>query len=213
MTALFAKFVILGSLVFTLFCPSLLLADSHVIVEVKVTPLPFDANTGATVDVVTVESSSGLEFEYRWFVNGEENFFEKGQTFPGSLLKRGDQLSIEITPITFNGERLRPFISLPIETGNASPQIISEPPSTLTDQGFSYLVKATDPDADPLTFQMAEAPAGMVIDSQSGQITWQFDTMPQGVFPVKIIVEDGYDGRAEQTFELNLSLVEKKGIQ
>lgn len=188
-------------------------SKNFVIENMKVEPFPFDANSGVTVEPVLNDNSLDFVFEYRWFVNDNENFFEKGPVFPGALLKRGDQLSIEVTPVTLNGERLQPFVSLPLEAVNASPLIVSEPPPTLTDQGFSYLVQATDPDADPLTFQLAESPAGMVIDSDSGQITWAFDTMPQGVFPVHIVVEDGYGGLAEQTFELNLSLVEKEATQ
>ncbi|MFU8772511.1 MAG: hypothetical protein ACNA8H_08845, partial [Anaerolineales bacterium] len=124
---------------------------ASVVEAVKVEPLPFDITTDIRVEPVLISEAPNVTLEYRWFVNGNEILHEITEIFPGSLLRRGDELSIEIIPVTASGERLQSFVSEALVVGNTSPEIISEPPPTLTEQGFSYLVQATDPDADPLT--------------------------------------------------------------
>ena len=203
-------------LLLCMFSPATLLVAGEVkqpIARVHIEPLDFSIHTGVNVRLELREGTGEYSFIYRWFLNGEENYFQTTPVFPGSLLQRGDKLSVEIIPVDLNDNRLKPVVIHDMVVGNASPVIISDPSAILSVAGYSYKVTATDPDGDTLTFNLEEAPEGMEIDPATGQIIWQFDTMPQGVFPVKIIVEDGFEGRAEQTFELNLSLVNKETTQ
>ncbi|MFU8772599.1 MAG: hypothetical protein ACNA8H_09295, partial [Anaerolineales bacterium] len=124
---------------------------ASIIEAVMVEPLHFDVTTDIKIEPIMVENDSDVTLEYRWFINGNEVLHVVSETFPGDLLRRGDELAVEVVPVASGGERLQSFISEPLVTGNASPVIISEPPSALSSQGFSYLVQATDPDADPLT--------------------------------------------------------------
>ncbi|MFO7813791.1 MAG: putative Ig domain-containing protein, partial [Pelovirga sp.] len=91
---------------------------------------------------------------------------------------------------------------------NAPPIITSEPPEELSETGFLYQVTATDPDGDALTFRLENAPEDMQINTSAGLIQWHFDPMPEGIFPVRIIVDDGHGGQAEQSFELQLAYEE-----
>ena len=55
---------------------------------------------------------------------------------------------------------------------NHPPAIKSSPVTTVTaGAAYHYDVAATDPDHDPITFTLANAPAGMTIDTL-GRITW-----------------------------------------
>jgi hypothetical protein len=178
---------------------------ASIIESAQIRPLPFDVTTGVTIEVSIAESWPGISIEYRWFINDEENLFEKAPHLPGHFFNRGDVIQVEITPVTFAGEHLLPIVSRPFEAMNASPVITSEPPEELTDTGFRYQVTANDPDGDALTFKLENAPENMTINASSGLIQWVFNSMPEGVFPVKIAVDDGYGGLAEQSFELQMA--------
>ena len=60
-----------------------------------------------------------------------------------------------------------------------------------------------DPDGDPVTFELAQAPAGMTI-TPGGAIEWKFPTDPNGPknFHVVLKVTDSKGGEATQTIEL-----------
>ena len=190
--------------IFFLFSLVPVFADS-VFDSAQIEPLPFDVTTGVTIKVSVAESWPGISVEYRWFINDEENLFEKTPYLPGHYFNRGDVVQVEITPVTYAGERLPSILSRPFEVTNAPPVITSEPPEELTETGFRYQMTVTDPDDDSLTFKLESAPDAMIINPSSGLIQWDFSTMPEGVFPVVINVEDGYGGLAEQSFELQMT--------
>ena len=176
---------------------------------VRVEPLQFNALTGVKIEPVLAEGSPDFDFEYRWFLNGEENYFQTSSCFPGDLLRRGDKLSISVTPITFLGEKFASYISMPLEAVNSPPSILSNPPDKFGPEGYYYQVEANDLDGDVITYRLEQNPQGMTIDNANGKLKWIFEKFPEGVFPVLIVAEDGFGGRAEQQFELNLSLVPK----
>ena len=62
-------------------------------------------------------------------------------------------------------------------SGDQPPVITSSPVTAGSiNQGYTYLVEATDPDVgDVLTYSLLEAPTGMVIDSATGLINWTPD--------------------------------------
>ncbi len=84
------------------------------------------------------------------------------------------------------------------------PEIISTPVYVARKgEQYSYTVEAIDPDDDPITYALVEAPQNMQIDAQSGIITWLAPL--SGVYhPITIRVTDGRDGVAEQRFDLGV---------
>ena len=189
-------------------------AQQEPIIEtVRVSPLPFNAATGVVVEPVLADETARYSFTYRWFLNGEEAVFATSAAFPGELLRRGDELAIEVTPIDVDGTPLPPFVSLPLKAVNSSPMITSEPPSRFSPHGFRYQVAAADPDGDSLSYRLQGAPEGMTINGSSGELLWAYDSLPAGLFSVLIIVTDDYAGRAEQSLELDLSYVPKEKVE
>lgn len=178
---------------------------SDVIEKVKVEPLPFDVSSGVRIECIVADDSPALHFEYRWAVNDEVIPDVERNFFPGSMLQRGDEVAVMITPITYAGDRLEPFISQSLEVANALPKITSEPAEEVSQTGYRYLVKAEDPDGDKLGFELLEGPDGMTVDER-GQLRWEFDERPPAdVYNIKIAVVDGFGGRTEQAFMLDLS--------
>jgi len=237
-----------------------------------------------------------VKFRYRWFVNGKVISGQTGETLPPTLLKRGDQLTVEATPFdgTIDGV---PYMSAPVpivntapilsalsvdfdhavqgrqllarvevldadhdevslsyrwrknETvvkegedstlsvagltprdivdvdvtasdgnangtatlsgrftmSNSSPTILSNPSVSTTGGVYEYLVQASDPDGDPITYTLEEAPPGMSIGEQTGRIHWSVTPEAKGIYRIKVVAQDNKGGFAAQDFELSIS--------
>lgn len=88
--------------------------------------------------------------------------------------------------------------------GNRPPRIVSTPPlQTVAGQGYTYTVKATDPDNDPLTYELLIAPTGMAVDPASGKITWSPTGDRRGETTVAVQVRDELGAADIQTFDLD----------
>ena len=74
--------------------------------------------------------------------------------------------------------------------------------SATIDTQYIYQVIATDPNADPLTYNLTEKPLGLNVDS-AGLITW--NPINDGNFPVTIEVSDGNGGIATQSYSINVT--------
>ena len=87
---------------------------------------------------------------------------------------------------------------------NHNPEITSSPPPAPL-PGFPYIypLQAIDPDGDELTWTLEEAPAGLMIDPETGMAG--AENLPMGEHTVSVRVEDGKGGSDTQRFTLNLT--------
>ncbi len=142
-----------------------------------------------------------VDLTYRWFRNdavvkeGEEAFFDTAGLAPR------DKVVVEVTARDSQalGNMLRSDV---VTLGNNAPTIVSTPPAPVTPDQYDYAVRATDSDGDRLTYELGTAPAGMTIESATGQITWMIPPGNRGVFHVKVLAKDGQGGTAYQEFDL-----------
>ena len=87
--------------------------------------------------------------------------------------------------------------------GNTAPTISSVPPTTTENsEPYKYAVLAVDTEDNPLFYELLQSPAGMVIDSDSGVITWIPENDDIGTHNVEIKVTDGRGGSVTQVFNL-----------
>ncbi|HXF69748.1 MAG TPA: putative Ig domain-containing protein [Thermoflexus sp.] len=88
---------------------------------------------------------------------------------------------------------------------NAPPQILSRPRTTFSAVGmpFAYNVNATDPNGDPITYQLTQSPAWLTIDAASGFV-YGIPSEP-GVFSVTIRATDSKGAWTEQSFALQIA--------
>ncbi len=87
--------------------------------------------------------------------------------------------------------------------GNRPPRIVSRPPAlTSLGQAYLYNVQAVDPDGDSLTYVLLRAPAGMVIDPGSGQLSWISAPDPENGLAVILQVHDEAGAADIQAFDL-----------
>ncbi len=104
------------------------------------------------------------------------------------------------------GESTQAFdLQVVADAANVPPTIISAP-GEIIKSGliYRYRVQANDPNADPLTFQLDVAPAGMTIDGE-GLIAWRPTVTELGLHPVSLRVEDGRGGIDTQDFTLQVN--------
>ena len=96
-------------------------------------------------------------------------------------------------------------LSVAADPGDQAP-VIRSPPDTSAALGRNYLyaVLATDPDGDPLAYDLPAAPAGMTIDTD-GLIRWTPAGSQFGPNDVTVRVQDGRGGTAAQTFVVNVT--------
>jgi choice-of-anchor C domain-containing protein len=99
------------------------------------------------------------------------------------------------------GQELIEYANRP---GNNAPLIVSEPATQgYAGSAYSYSVRALDPDSDPLRYSLVSAPAGAVIDENTGVLTWNAPVV--GFHNVAVTVGDSHGGVDTQSFELNVT--------
>lgn len=85
---------------------------------------------------------------------------------------------------------------------NQPPQITSIPKiQGVVNDTYHYQIQANDPDGDPLTYKLEEAPAGVIIDN-NGLVTWSNPIL--GTHTIKIAVNDG-NYTVTQTYDLAIN--------
>ncbi len=93
--------------------------------------------------------------------------------------------------------------TLTVENLNREPAFTSTPVIDSTQgQPYSYQAAASDPDDDPLTFELTIFPPGMAIEPNTGLITWTPDRF--GETPLTLSVTDGQGGSDSQSFNIDV---------
>lgn len=87
--------------------------------------------------------------------------------------------------------------------GNAPPKLapVAEQGAILG-QVFSLQLSATDPDGDPLSYALLQAPPGMRVGAASGLIEWVPSNLLQGVEAVSVEVRDDQNASDSTSFQI-----------
>lgn len=169
--------------------------------KVKILPEVFKPGDALYVDVSGSDiDGDEVTITYEWAKNGESAGNDKKIE---TSLKRGDKFSVKITP--FDGESYGRPIVLHREIRNMHPTIIEDKKFVFDGKVWSYQVKATDPDGDPLTYSLKTALSGMTIEPSTGFIKWNVPPEFKGKAPVTVSVKDGHGGEAVQSFTLEIT--------
>ena len=122
-----------------------------VVIAASIVPSPLTLSGPLTVHVEAQDVDlNSLSFRYRWLVNGQAIVGQTGESLQPELLKRGDQVAVEVTPFdgTIEGA---PFQSAPVPVVNTAP-IVSQVSVDFDHeaQGRQLLAKVdvVDPDRD-----------------------------------------------------------------
>ena len=84
-----------------------------------------------------------------------------------------------------------------------APYVTSTPPqAAVVGQPWFYPADAVDPEFEDLTFSLAQAPADMSVDPDSGELSWTPPPGTPGSVAVALVVTDPEGLAAEQAFEI-----------
>ena len=175
---------------------------------------PYTADEGSPINIdVMVEDLEGDTFDFSWDLNDDETFGdmpgETSYTIPAGTTDEPGSTRVGISATDSNGNNTQRYRTITIN--NLDPTITSHPPLTTgVGADFRYTVEASDPagDLDPFTYSLAQGPDGMSI-SPDGIVQWtpgDSDVTPPGsTLTIRVSVDDGDGGTAEQSWEMTVS--------
>lgn len=170
------------------------------ITSVKLLPESFKPGDALSIEAATKDpDNDDVTLIYEWTLNGEP----AGNTKQiGSQVKKGDKVSIKITP--FDGEIYGRPVFLNIRMQNLPPVIIDDKKFSFDGKVYTYQVRASDADNDPLAYSLKEAPPGMTID-KTGLIKWNVPPDFKGKASCIVSVTDGQGGEAILNFTIDIT--------
>ena len=142
-----------------------------------------------------------LSFKYEW----RKNNFYAGDSDSLSDFKKGDKISVEITP--FDGKNYGPSRILTTEIKKSTPKLTESNQVSFDGKVLVYQVRAVDPDGYPINYSLMDAPQGMDIDKNSGLIKWVLPGNISGDQSVKVKISDNTGG--EVVYTLNIAMGKK----
>lgn len=148
--------------------------------------------------IIQEKSDAGITLVKEWSINGQ--LTGSGDTVKG--FKRGDKVAVKILP--FDGEKYGNAKILSMDIQNTIPRVIEDKVATFDGKQMTYHVKAKDEDGDSLTFSLADAPQGMLINEKSGLITWSNIPENQQEVHAKVKIVDGHGGEILYPITVNL---------
>ncbi|HTY07968.1 MAG TPA: hypothetical protein VMF29_02265 [Candidatus Edwardsbacteria bacterium] len=137
--------------------------------SVQLAPMPVPSNCASLTAKAFVHpgASPNLKTSYRWIVAGKEQT-ETGPTLGVSGLKAGDRITVEATA-AIGGKQGNPF-RVTATVANGAPVVNSITPVSQDAVAYKYQISASDPENDPISFQMVSGPAGVTVDN-AGLVT------------------------------------------
>ncbi|TQV87089.1 Ig-like domain-containing protein [Aliikangiella coralliicola] len=119
--------------------------------------------------------------------------------------------SVAVSVEDVRGAITQQSFSINVELGeNQSPQITSAPVELANvDKLYSYQVTATDDEAESLEYVLTSLPDGMLINSETGLISWVADNSLVGSHSVTVKVIDVKGAFDEQPFVINVTAAEE----
>jgi hypothetical protein len=183
---------------------SLTLAPEAPSVLDDVTAVPVLANPG----------SENIEFQFQWFINGQEIEQAEGDTLQKSSLKKGAWIFCQARVV--DGRQESPYRrSDIIRVRNSLPLLNLAPMAAFEVPGdIQYQAAASDPDGDDLTFEvLSPLEQGIALDAKTGVLSWHLtEEMVKNLgesIEIKIAVSDGEGEKVTGTITLQFTSTKK----
>ena len=176
---------------------------------VSILPSPLTLSGPLTIRVEAQDLDlNTIDFRYRWFVNGKVITGQTRESLSPELLKRGDQVAVEVTPFdgTIEGA---PLQSIPVSVVNTAP-IISDVGIDFDHQaqGRRLLTKVdvVDPDNDPVSLMYRWRKNETVLKEGEENTLDLAGLTAKDAIQVEVTASDGIpDGTATVTERFTLS--------
>ncbi|MBI4691623.1 MAG: putative Ig domain-containing protein [Nitrospirae bacterium] len=168
------------------------------------TLLPRIGDTLKVTAKVTDPDGDDVRLSYQWLKNDEPLSETSDSLNITKDFKRGDWIAVYVTPDDGKDKGSPGLVKGTIS--NASPEITSSSGDSRFENGkFTYQVKATDPEGDPITYSLKTSPAGMTINPSTGLIQWNVPSDLKGKASVTVYATDNHGGGALHSFTFELA--------
>ncbi|UCH96740.1 MAG: cadherin repeat domain-containing protein [Candidatus Aminicenantes bacterium] len=152
-----------------------------VITEVKLEPSqPTSTDSLEAIPVLKDTRMKHVKFRYQWFVNERIIREKDNQLLEKQHYKKGDIIycRVKATRGIYESKVIK---SKPIKIKNSGPIIKLVPWENVRPPGrFRYTINASDPDNDPLTYQLVSPlDVGIDINPETGEILWDIPEIPE----------------------------------
>ncbi len=144
-----------------------------------------------------------VQLLYRWWKNRQLIGEGENRTMDAKDLTPQDVVAVSVIPQDRTSKG-REVFSETFAMGNRPPTITSTPLASILNGQFEYIVTATDPEHEPLTYALETAPSGMVIGEQTGKISWTVPVGLAGSHKVRVVTRDIQGATAFQEFSLTV---------
>ena len=117
------------------------------------------------------------------------------------------QQQITVTAFDSRGAFQDQSFVLTVSVNSLPPSIISQPElqqQAVVGEPYQYQIIAEDPENGTLTFILSEGPAGMVIDTDTGLVSWTPVASDVGLNTIKVGVADSFGNTVYQAFQLDV---------
>lgn len=127
---------------------------------------------------------------------------ESGQVSWGRAVPGEHAVSIEVRDPEGSFAVQTFLLAVGSTPSNPSGPRITTSPGVEAIVGLLYLYQpvASDPDGDPLSFELIQGPEGLQLDPVTGRLEWTPGLDQAGSHPVEFAVEDGRGGQSRQAF-------------
>jgi hypothetical protein len=144
-----------------------------------------------------------VQYRYKWQRNSQVVQEGEQNALDTSSFSRGDTITVAVLPQDQNGAG-KEVQAQGLTMVNRPPKFTSAAPASVSQGMFDYIVTASDPEGDPVSFFLDSAPPGMTIDERTGRLQWAVPSASNGSYHVKITVKDDHQGWAFQEFDVVL---------
>jgi len=174
--------------------------------QIRVEAISNNFKDGLMAVVTTHDTENeDVNFIYQWKHNGTDIIGATEQKLEwNEEFKKGDTLTLEILPyddLTEGIWKSEGNFTIP----NSPPVIASTPAAAINGTTFSYKVDATDLDGDTLTYSLSDAPDGMAINPETGEVNWEYGIDDAGEYNIGIEVSDGDGGQTFQELSVTVN--------
>ena len=173
-----------------------------VIERIELGPEAPTVTTDLVVEIATHDPDDDyVEIVHRWLVNGRPLAGERHRSLSRRRFRKGDVVQVEVE--ASDGTLTTLGRSAQVRIRNAPPAILNRPRDLTRVEGFR--IRAEDPDDDPLSYRLRDAPPGLSVDPVRGILHWSgSETEIAGTYRVGIQVQDPEGAYARWTFGLSV---------
>lgn len=176
------------------------------IVRAKLVPLNPKWDDTLKVDIMGDDRDNDrVSFIYEWSRNDKSA--GSGESLEGPF-QSGEIISVKITP--YDGFDHGQPVILTTNIYNSPPVPLKDGIEKFENNVYSYEVRAIDPDGDVLAYNLKQSPKGMVINKNTGLITWTVSEKDSGKYPVTVEITDGRGGKVLYNFDVTVGFEEYK---